>query len=92
MIILSEAEYQPDHGSIKDNPYLALTGELWGVFCEYVWENWLRYNGTALYFQYPSRDGETPLICARLSQRLMYCVEKRDQGMLYNLRSYNTAR
>ena len=30
-------------------PYLALTGELWGVFCEYLWENWLRYNVTALY-------------------------------------------
>ena len=28
---------------------LALTGVLWGVFCEYVWENWPRYNGTALY-------------------------------------------
>ena len=26
-----------------------LTGELWGVFCEYLWENWPRYNGTALY-------------------------------------------
>ena len=33
----------------KDTPYLALTGELWGVFCEYLRENWPRYNGTALY-------------------------------------------
>ena len=33
----------------KRHPYLALTGELWGVFCEYLWENWPRYNGTALY-------------------------------------------
>ena len=24
-------------------------GALWGVFCEYLWENWPRYNGTALY-------------------------------------------
>ena len=24
-------------------------GELWGVFCEYLWENWLRYNSTELY-------------------------------------------
>ena len=24
-------------------------GELWDVFCEYLWENWPRYNGTALY-------------------------------------------
>ena len=26
-----------------------ITGELWGVFCEYLWQNWPRYNGTALY-------------------------------------------
>ena len=26
-----------------------LTGELWGVFCEYSWENWPRYKGTTLY-------------------------------------------
>ena len=32
----------------KDTPYLALTGELWGVICEYLWENWQHY-GTALY-------------------------------------------
>ena len=23
-----------------------LTGKLWAVFCEYLWENWPRYNGT----------------------------------------------
>ena len=33
-----------------NTPYLALTGELWGVFCEYLWENLPRYNGTALYY------------------------------------------
>ena len=32
----------------KNNPYLALTGKLRSVFCEYIWENWLHYNGTAL--------------------------------------------
>ena len=46
----AEAEYQSDAGSTKDTPYLVLPGELWGVFCEYLWENWLRYNGTTLYF------------------------------------------
>ena len=25
-------------GSMKDTPYLAQTGKLWGVFCEYFWE------------------------------------------------------
>ena len=43
------ADYQSDAGSTKDAPYVALMGELWGVFCEYLWENWPRYNGTALY-------------------------------------------
>ena len=32
-----------------DTPYLALTGELWGVYCEGFEGNWPRYNGTALY-------------------------------------------
>ena len=36
--------------SQKTPPYFAQTGELWGVFCEYLSENWPRYNGTALYF------------------------------------------
>ena len=45
-----EEEYQSDVGSTKDSPYLALTGEVWGVFCEYFWENWPRYNSIALYF------------------------------------------
>ena len=49
MIARSQTEHQSDAGSTKDTPYLALTGELWGVFSEYFWENWPRYNGTALY-------------------------------------------
>ena len=32
-----------------DTPYLTLTGELWGVYCEDFVENWPHYNGTALY-------------------------------------------
>ena len=43
MIIEIEAEYQSDAGTTKD------THELWGVFCEYLWENQPRSNGTALY-------------------------------------------
>ena len=35
MIDGTQAEYQSDAGSTKDTPYLALTGELWGVFCKY---------------------------------------------------------
>ena len=48
MITRTEAEYQSEAGSTKDTPYLTLTGELWGVFCEYLSENWPRYNGTTL--------------------------------------------
>ena len=32
----------------KKKPYLALMGQLWDVFCEYLQENWLHYSGTAL--------------------------------------------
>ena len=41
-----------DAGSTKDTPYLALTGELWSVFYEYLWENWPCYNGTALCYSH----------------------------------------
>ena len=35
MIAGTQAEYQSDDGFTKDTPYLALTGELWGVFWEH---------------------------------------------------------
>ena len=35
-----------------DTPYLALTGELWGVYCDDCGENWPRFNSTALYLAY----------------------------------------
>ena len=49
MIAGTGAEYQSDAEPEKDTTYVALTDELWGVFCEYLWDNWPRYNGTALY-------------------------------------------
>ena len=36
MITGTEAEYQSNARSTKDTPYLALTGELWGIVCEYL--------------------------------------------------------
>ena len=47
-------QYYRDRGRISqfvrtDTRYLALTGELWGVYCDDMGENWPRYNGTALY-------------------------------------------
>ena len=43
------AESASDIRITRDTPYLALTGELWGVYCEDFGENLPRYNGTALY-------------------------------------------
>ena len=63
----TEAQYQSDAGSTKDTPYLTLTGELWTVFCEYLGENWRRYNGTTLYLvslSHPMRHAS----CRYLSQ------------------------
>ena len=34
---------------VNDTPYLALTGELWGVFHEIFKEKWPRYIESALY-------------------------------------------
>ena len=51
---MTEAEYKSKFGPTKYTTYLTLTGELWGVFCENFGENWLRYNGTALYLHFLS--------------------------------------
>ena len=43
------AENESDISITADTLYLALTGELWGVYCEDFREKWPHYNGTALY-------------------------------------------
>ena len=48
--MITVAEKESDIRITKDTPYLALTGELWGVYCEGLGENGPRYNGTALYW------------------------------------------
>ena len=45
----TEVVYKSEFESTKDTPYLALTGELWGVYCEEFEENWPCYNSAALY-------------------------------------------
>ena len=42
---MTETELKSDFKLITHTPYLALTGELWGVYCEDFRENWLRFNG-----------------------------------------------
>ena len=48
-IAVTGAKYKSKLENTKDTPYLVLAGGLWGVFYGNVWENLLRYNGTALY-------------------------------------------
>ena len=45
---MTMVERKSDLKLTKHTPYLALTGELWGDFCEVFGENWPYYNGTAL--------------------------------------------
>ena len=35
---MANVGYRSDFELTKDTPYLALTGELWSVFCEYFGE------------------------------------------------------
>ena len=46
---VTEAKYKSEFEHTKHTPYLALTGELCGVFCEDFGGDPPRYNGTALY-------------------------------------------
>ena len=47
--VITVAEIGSDIRITTDSLYLALTGDLWGAYCEDFRENWPRYNGTALY-------------------------------------------
>ena len=47
-----EALHESELVLTKETPYLTLTGELWGVYCEEFQENWLSYNATALHMDY----------------------------------------
>ena len=63
-----EAEYQSKAESTKDIRYYALTGEQTVFFWECLWENWPRYNGTALYMVtiysiYLATKEPMPLLC-----------------------------
>ena len=46
---MTGAELKSDFKLTTGTPYLALMGELWGVYCEDFVESWPRNNGTALY-------------------------------------------
>ena len=42
-------KFRSDLAFTNDTPYLALTGEIWGVFNEFFSENWPRYIESVLY-------------------------------------------
>ena len=42
---MTGAELKSDLKLTKENPYMALTDELWGVYCGDFGENWAHYNG-----------------------------------------------
>ena len=46
---MTDAGYKSEFVFTTDTPYLALRGELLGVYFENLGENWPCYNGTALY-------------------------------------------
>ena len=48
---MKAAKHKSNSELAKGTPYmyLALKGELWGVYCEDIGENWWHYHGTALY-------------------------------------------
>ena len=50
MLILCKYCVNYIHSGI-DTPYIALTGELWGAYCEDFRSKGARYNGTALYIK-----------------------------------------
>ena len=63
---------------LKDSLYLTLMGELWGVYCDDFGENWLRYNGTALYFNWCYLMGFSWPCSAVV---LMRCTPKGDKNI-----------
>ena len=59
---MTEAKYKTEVIFTKDTPYITLVGELWGVFCEDLGENWLRFNRTALYLIFEGRNNPHSLV------------------------------
>ena len=98
MITRTGVGYQSDAWPTKDTPYLALTGELWGVLCEYLWENWPCYKGIALYLAVAAAhagENDLPfhLFTALPPDLLLRDMPKLDQGCIskgYDLLSLRT--
>ena len=46
---MTAAQRKSDFKITTHTPYLALTGELWDVYCEDLGDTWPHHKGTALY-------------------------------------------
>ena len=59
----------------KDTPYLALSGELWSVFCEYFNRNWPCYKGFLLYNFIPDQNKLQSGVIITLSNIAWYRIQ-----------------
>ena len=81
-------ESELDFRITRDTPYLALTGEIWGVYCEDIGENWPRYNGIAPYMEL-ARESELCDVCFKDGSGL-YLYERRTAcSILYDWSCYH---
>ena len=71
---LSETEYKSQCQITNHTSYLALTGELWGVFCENLGEYWPCYNSTALYGHHKSDRACYPWLWIPVNAAVWYCI------------------
>ena len=58
---MTVAEHKSDFKLTTDTPYFTLAGELWGIYCDNLGENWPRYNGIILnvYLIFPFSNEAT---------------------------------
>ena len=66
----------------KDTPYLALSGELWSVFYEYINRYWSCYKGFLLYSTFAA-GVKAPLVLTVPIFPAFYCVF--DAGWSYQI-------
>ena len=72
---MAEVEYKSECEFTKDTWYLALMSELWGVFCEDSWENWLFIQQWLIYGRHkplfkPKMADFAPTHLLRISKEL----------------------
>ena len=72
----------------KDTPYLALSGELWSVFCEYFNRNWPCYKGFQLYYDKKQCEKLGKMITSSMFKLLLSFIGNRCSRVLYSKWNY----